>query len=48
VTADFCYIRLHGSCGKYQGSYDDGALEQWSRKIEALSQTLAAVYVYFR
>ncbi len=47
VTADFSYIRLHGPGGKYQGSYSDAALEEWSRKINNWIKKLAAVYVYF-
>jgi uncharacterized protein YecE (DUF72 family) len=47
VTADFSYIRLHGPGGKYQGSYSEAALEEWSRKIKNWSKKLAAVYVYF-
>ena len=47
VTADFCYIRLHGPGGKYQGSYSDPALEEWARRIDQWRNTLAAVYVYF-
>jgi uncharacterized protein YecE (DUF72 family) len=47
ITADFCYIRLHGPGGKYQGSYSDTALEEWARKIADWSKRLAAVYVYF-
>jgi uncharacterized protein YecE (DUF72 family) len=47
VTADFSYIRLHGPGGKYQGSYSEAALEEWSRKINNWSKRLAAVYVYF-
>ena len=47
VTADFCYIRLHGPGGKYQGSYSDAALGDWAGKIKKWSKTLKAVYVYF-
>jgi uncharacterized protein YecE (DUF72 family) len=47
VTADFCYIRLHGPGGKYQGSYSDAALEEWARKINFWSERLKSVYVYF-
>ena len=47
VTADFCYIRLHGPGGKYQGSYSDAALKEWARKMNRWSKKLAAVYVYF-
>ncbi len=47
VTADFCYIRLHGPGGKYQGSYTDEALQDWARQINRWSKKLAAVYVYF-
>lgn len=47
VTADFCYIRLHGPGGKYQGSYSNEALAEWARKIADWNTRLAAVYVYF-
>ena len=45
LTAGFTYIRLHGPGGKYQGSYDNRALQFWAKKIEAWR--LAASYVYF-
>ncbi|MCC8396151.1 DUF72 domain-containing protein [Paraburkholderia sp. MMS20-SJTR3] len=35
LTADFVYIRLHGSEAKYAGSYSDDALRQWAERIEA-------------
>ncbi len=47
ITTDFAYIRLHGPGGKYQGSYDDGALRRWADKIRGWRQHLEAVYVYF-
>jgi uncharacterized protein YecE (DUF72 family) len=45
LTADFTYIRLHGPGAKYQGSYDNRALQFWAKRIEAWG--LAASYVYF-
>jgi uncharacterized protein YecE (DUF72 family) len=35
VTADFLYLRLHGSQSKYAGKYTDAALARWARRIEA-------------
>ncbi len=47
VTADFTYVRLHGPGGKYQGSYDDGALNNWAERIRSWREQLKAIYVYF-
>lgn len=47
VTADFCYIRLHGPGGKYQGSYSKEALTKWAKHIHKWQTELKAVYVYF-
>ena len=48
VTADFAYVRLHGpATGKYQGSYNDEKLGEWTRRIERWARELKAVYVYF-
>jgi uncharacterized protein YecE (DUF72 family) len=47
VTADFAYVRLHGPGGKYQGSYNNAALEEWAKQIDAWTRKLNAVYVYF-
>lgn len=48
VTADFAYVRLHGpGAAKYQGSYNDATLRQWSKQIREWSKTLAAVFLYF-
>jgi uncharacterized protein YecE (DUF72 family) len=35
LTADFVYIRLHGTESKYAGSYPDAALDQWAARIDA-------------
>jgi uncharacterized protein YecE (DUF72 family) len=35
LTADFVYIRLHGTESKYAGSYPDTALDQWAARIDA-------------
>jgi uncharacterized protein YecE (DUF72 family) len=48
MTADFAYVRLHGpDRGKYQGSYDEERLRQWSQQIRNWAKTLNAVYIYF-
>jgi uncharacterized protein YecE (DUF72 family) len=46
VTADFVYVRLHGSSALYSSDYTDDELAAWSSKI---SRWTAArdVYVYF-
>lgn len=33
VTADFVYLRLHGTEGKYAGAYGDDALEHWASRL---------------
>ncbi|WP_420995005.1 DUF72 domain-containing protein [Cupriavidus sp. 30B13] len=35
VTADFLYLRLHGTQTLYGGAYPDAALDQWSARIRA-------------
>jgi uncharacterized protein YecE (DUF72 family) len=48
VTTDFVYVRLHGpGPGKYQGSYSDGALGEWARRIGEWRRVRKRVYVYF-
>ncbi|MDR5822521.1 DUF72 domain-containing protein [Caballeronia sp. LZ043] len=34
LTADFVYLRLHGSETLYGGSYTDAAIEAWAERIE--------------
>lgn len=48
ITADWTYIRLHGSTHfKYQGSYSDAQLAEWAARIKTWSRRMKAVYVYF-
>ena len=47
LTADFVYVRLHGSGRKYQGDYSSQQLRDWARRIARWRQRLKAVYVYF-
>jgi uncharacterized protein YecE (DUF72 family) len=35
VTADFIYLRLHGSEELYVSGYDDAALDNWARRVRA-------------
>jgi len=47
LTADFCYVRLHGPGGKYQGSYSDGELRDWAGLLQSWQKRLRGVFVYF-
>ncbi|MDP3879383.1 MAG: DUF72 domain-containing protein [Dehalococcoidales bacterium] len=47
VTADFAYIRFHGSTGLYRSSYSDEKLATWAGRVANLAQELKAVYIYF-
>ncbi|WP_297058615.1 DUF72 domain-containing protein [Thermosulfurimonas sp.] len=45
LTADFTYLRLHGSRTLYRSCYTEEELREWSRKIRSFQ--VARVYVYF-
>ena len=47
ATADFAYIRFHGSSGLYYSCYSDEELEDWAQRISELAKSLDAVYIYF-
>jgi uncharacterized protein YecE (DUF72 family) len=47
ATADFAYIRFHGSTGLYFSCYSDGELMSWAKRLRNLAQNLKAVYIYF-
>lgn len=44
ITADFSYIRLHGSKKLYTSKYSEDELQQWAKKIRKLNMT---TYIYF-
>jgi len=47
VTADYAYVRLHGPGNKYQGSYTEEALAEWSKRCKKWKQDNKDVFVYF-
>lgn len=47
VTADFAYVRLHGSRELYASGYDDGELARWADRIRRWAAAGCDVYVYF-
>ncbi len=47
VTADFVYVRLHGSHELYASGYSDLELDEWAQRIGAWRATGHDVYVYF-
>jgi len=47
VTADFVYVRGHGTDGRYAGSYSAETLRDWSCHIASWREQRRDVYVYF-
>ncbi len=47
ATADFAYIRFHGSEGLYSSYYSDAELADWAKNIADLAANLDTVYIYF-
>ena len=47
ATADFAYIRFHGSTGLYSSCYSDEELVDWAGRLADLGTDLKAVYIYF-
>ena len=47
ATADFAYIRFHGSTGLYYSCYSDEELAEWARRLASLAQEVKAIYIYF-
>ena len=47
ATADFAYIRFHGSGSLYSSRYGDEEMAKWAKKIAKLAKGLEAVYIYF-
>jgi len=47
ATADFAYVRFHGSTGLYRSCYSDEELAVWAKRLANLAANLKAVYIYF-
>ncbi|UCG09784.1 MAG: DUF72 domain-containing protein [Dehalococcoidia bacterium] len=47
ATADFAYVRFHGSTALYSSSYPDEELADWADKLTGLVASLKEVYIYF-
>ncbi|MBI2329337.1 MAG: DUF72 domain-containing protein [Chloroflexi bacterium] len=47
ATADFAYIRFHGSAALYGGCYSDEELASWAKRLANLAGNLKAIYIYF-
>ena len=47
VTSDIIYIRLHGTSGRYSGSYLKSQLQNRARWINEQSKKVRGIYVYF-
>ncbi len=47
ATADFAYVRFHGSGALYSSNYSDEELAEWAKKLGQLPDTVKAIYIYF-
>jgi uncharacterized protein YecE (DUF72 family) len=47
ATANFAYIRFHGSDSLYSSCYADEELTDWAKRIADLAKNLESVYIYF-
>ncbi len=47
LTADFTYVRFHGSGTRYGGNYPDHQLREWADRLREWQGRLRAAYVYF-
>jgi uncharacterized protein YecE (DUF72 family) len=47
VTADFAYVRLHGSTELYASGYTVAALDEWAQRIRGWTEQGVDAYAYF-
>jgi len=47
LTANFTYIRFHGSGSRYGGSYPNAHLCEWADRIRSWKGRLGEIFVYF-
>jgi uncharacterized protein YecE (DUF72 family) len=43
----FCYVRFHGTSGRYHGSYDEATLNRWAHRLAMWWHAGSDIYVYF-
>jgi len=42
-----CDIRIHGTAGRYSGSYTDKMLADWANWLKEQTKNASAIYAYF-
>ena len=47
ATADFAYIRFHGSTGLYSSCYSNEELADWAKRLTNLAANVKVLYIYF-
>lgn len=47
ITADFCYIRMHGPQSLYSSSYSEQQLKELADEIRQYAKVCNEIYVYF-
>lgn len=47
LTADFTYVRFHGTSGRYAGNYPDDLLKKWTEQIQSWAARVCDIYLYF-
>jgi uncharacterized protein YecE (DUF72 family) len=47
ATADFAYVRFHGSSELYASFYSDEELAGWAKRLADLAVNLKGAYIYF-
>ncbi|MBV9341429.1 MAG: DUF72 domain-containing protein [Acidobacteria bacterium] len=47
LTADFTYMRFHGSGSRYGGDYPRPILKKWARRIRSWQPRLSRIFIYF-
>ena len=47
ATADFAYVRFHGSTGLYYSCYSEDEMDNWAKKLAQLPDSVRHLYIYF-
>lgn len=47
ATADFAYVRFHGTGARDQGNYPDSMLKEWASRLKKVASDVDDAYVYF-